>query len=159
MSLIRERRISDDDRVLRAGLAWIETAPKRLAQLRRLMAEGVTIDRAWREVNDVRNRPRARHRRRTAPPTTRAFYAMSKLMMSDEEYLAPTKPSRFLVDVPDKFAVARWSRDADVATISRCILATLKYEPHAADVTELRRALEGVIGAIVEQSSQPKIVE
>jgi hypothetical protein len=26
-----------------------------------------------------------------------------------------------------------------------CILGTLKYEPHAADVTGLRRALEGVI--------------
>jgi hypothetical protein len=42
-------------------------------------------------------------------------------------------------------AVARWSRDADVATIARCILGTLKYEPHTADTTVLRQALEGVI--------------
>ena len=47
---------------------------------------------------------------------------------------------RHLVEIPDRFAVARWSRDADVATIARCILGTLKYEPHAADVTVLRRA-------------------
>ena len=52
---------------------------------------------------------------------------------------------RFLVEVPERFAVARWPRDADVSTICRCILGTLKYEPHAADVTGLRRALEGVI--------------
>jgi hypothetical protein len=54
-------------------------------------------------------------------------------------------PNRFLVEIPDRFAVARWSRDADVATIARCVLGTLKYEPHAADTTVLRRALEGVI--------------
>jgi hypothetical protein len=54
-------------------------------------------------------------------------------------------PNRHLVEVPDRFAVARWSRDADVATIARCILGTLKYEPHAADITVLRHALEGVI--------------
>ena len=53
--------------------------------------------------------------------------------------------SRHLVEVPDSFAVARWSRNADVATIARCILGTLKYEPHAADITVLRQALEGVI--------------
>jgi hypothetical protein len=47
--------------------------------------------------------------------------------------------------VPDSFAIARWSRDADVATIARCILGTLKYEPHTADTTLLRRALEDVI--------------
>jgi hypothetical protein len=51
--------------------------------------------------------------------------------------------NRHLVEVPDSFAVARWRRDADVATICRCILGTLKHEPHAA----LRRALE----ALVEQ--------
>jgi hypothetical protein len=51
------------------------------------------------------------------------------------------------VEIPDRFAVARWSRDADVAEIARCILGTLKYEPHAADVTVLRRALESVIEA------------
>ena len=54
-------------------------------------------------------------------------------------------PNRCLVEIPDTFAVARWPRDADVSTICRCILGTLKYEPHAADVTGLRRALEGVI--------------
>ena len=52
---------------------------------------------------------------------------------------------RFLVEVPERFAIARWPRDADVSTICRCILGTLKYEPHAADVTGLRRALEGMI--------------
>ena len=50
--------------------------------------------------------------------------------------------NRHLVEVPDSFAVARWSRDADVATIARCILAPLKYEPHTADTTLLRQALE-----------------
>jgi len=47
--------------------------------------------------------------------------------------------NRHLVEVPDSFAIARWSRDADVATIARCILGTLKYEPHTADITVLRR--------------------
>jgi hypothetical protein len=54
-------------------------------------------------------------------------------------------PNRHLVEVPDRFAVARWPRDADVPTIARCILGTLKYEPHTADTTVLRQALEGVI--------------
>ena len=57
----------------------------------------------------------------------------------------PIEDARFLVEIPDRFAVARWSRDADVATICRCILGTLKYEPHAVDTAVLRRALEGVI--------------
>lgn len=52
---------------------------------------------------------------------------------------------RYIIEMPDRFAVAHWPRDADVATIARCILATLKYEPHAADTTALRRALEGLI--------------
>ena len=56
-----------------------------------------------------------------------------------------TNPNRCLVEIPDTFAVARWPRDAEVAKIARCILGTLKYEPHAADTTALRRALEGVI--------------
>jgi hypothetical protein len=56
-----------------------------------------------------------------------------------------TDTNRHLVEVPDTFAIARWPRDADVATICRCIVATLKYEPHKADTTALRRALEGVI--------------
>jgi hypothetical protein len=54
-------------------------------------------------------------------------------------------PNRHLVEVPDSFAIARWPRDGDEATIARCILGTLKYEPHAVDTTVLRRALEGVI--------------
>ena len=45
----------------------------------------------------------------------------------------------------NKFATARWSRDADIVTIARCILGTLKYEPHTCDVTALRQVLEGVI--------------
>jgi hypothetical protein len=53
--------------------------------------------------------------------------------------------NRHLVEVSDSFAIARWSRDADAKTIARCILATLKYEPHTADITVLRRTLEGVI--------------
>ncbi len=60
------------------------------------------------------------------------------------EYEPPNK-NRHYVEVPDSFAVARWSRDADSATIARCILATLKYEPHSADTTPLRLALEAVI--------------
>ena len=72
----------------------------------------------------------------------------------------PTENARFLVEVPDRFAIACWSRDADVATICRCILATLKYEPHAVDTAVLRRALEGVIehtarGGEVDQHSCP----
>jgi hypothetical protein len=63
-------------------------------------------------------------------------------------------PNRHLVEVPDRFAVARWSRDADVATIARCILGTLKYEPHTADTTVLRQALEGVICAERGELSQ-----
>ena len=54
-------------------------------------------------------------------------------------------PNRHVVEVPDSFAIARWPRDADVAKICRCILGTLKYEPHAADTTVLRQALEDVI--------------
>jgi hypothetical protein len=56
-----------------------------------------------------------------------------------------TDTNRRLVEVPDSFAVARWSRNADVATIARCILATLRYEPHTADTAALRQALETVI--------------
>jgi hypothetical protein len=40
---------------------------------------------------------------------------------------------------------ARWSHDADVTTIARAILGTLKYEPRRADLTMLRRALESVV--------------
>jgi hypothetical protein len=54
-------------------------------------------------------------------------------------------PNRCLVEIPEMFAVARWPRDAEVAEIARCILGTLRYEPHTADTRMLRRALEGVI--------------
>jgi hypothetical protein len=64
-------------------------------------------------------------------------------MSNTEHDFADT--NRHLVEVPDSFAIARWPRDADVATIARCILGTLKYEPHTADITVLRQALEGVI--------------
>ena len=50
----------------------------------------------------------------------------------------------YLVEIPDRFAVVRWPRDADVVTIACCILGTLKYEPHTADTTALRRALESI---------------
>src|SRR5262245_25146606 len=61
-----------------------------------------------------------------------------------------TDTNRHLVEVPDSFAVARWSRNADVVTIARCMLGTLTYEPHTTDTAVLRRALEGVI----EQSAR-----
>jgi hypothetical protein len=64
-------------------------------------------------------------------------------------------PNRHVVEIPDRFAVARWSRDADVATIARCILATLKYEPHTADLAMLRDALEGVARAPSRSPSPP----
>ena len=79
---------------------------------------------------------------------------MSGSAMSNNEHtFADT--NRQLVEVPDSFAIARWSRDADVATIARCILGTLKYEPHTADITVLRQALfkqevhalQGVMGS------------
>ena len=53
--------------------------------------------------------------------------------------------NRHLVEVPDSFAIARWPRDADFPTIARCILGTLKSEPHTADITPLQRALESLI--------------
>jgi hypothetical protein len=59
--------------------------------------------------------------------------------------LTAPKPTRHLVEIPDHFVVAHWSRKADLTTICRCILGTLKYEPHASDTSELRRALESVI--------------
>src|SRR5215831_20673071 len=62
-------------------------------------------------------------------------------------------PNRHVVEVPDSFAIARWPRAADVPTIARCILGTLKYEPHTADVTALRRALESVIDHAQHASS------
>src|SRR5262249_14349071 len=64
--------------------------------------------------------------------------------MLGPEYAPPNK-NRCVVEVPDKLAIARWSREPDVATIARCILGTLKYEPHTADTAALRQALETVI--------------
>jgi hypothetical protein len=69
---------------------------------------------------------------------------VSRSSMSNTEHRF-ADPNRHVVEVPDSFAIARWPRDADVPTIARCILGTLKYEPHAADTTALRHALEGVI--------------
>ena len=78
------------------------------------------------------------------PLWTVGWFSVSGSAMSNNEHtFADT--NRHLVEVPDSFAIARWPRDADVATISRCILGTLKYEPHTADITVLRQALEGVI--------------
>jgi hypothetical protein len=65
------------------------------------------------------------------------------------------RSTRYLIEVPATFAIARWPRDADVATIARCILGTLKYEPHAADTTALRHALEGVIEQNGTSTAQP----
>jgi len=65
--------------------------------------------------------------------------------MTGNKELEFADTNRHLVEVPDSFAIARWPRDADVATIARRILGTLKYEPHTADTTALRRALESVI--------------
>jgi len=70
--------------------------------------------------------------------------AVSGSAMSNNEHTFADR-NRYLVEVPDTFAIARWPRDADVATIARCILGTLKYEPHGADITPLWRALESVI--------------
>src|SRR5215467_1273691 len=49
---------------------------------------------------------------------------------------------RHVVEVPDTFAIARWPRNAGGAAIARCILGTLKYEPHTADLTALKDVLE-----------------
>ena len=85
--------------------------------------------------------------KRGIPPVplwTVGWFSVSGSAMSNNKHtFADT--NRHLVEVPDSFAIARWPRDADVATIARCILGTLKYEPHTADITVLRQALEGVI--------------
>ena len=73
--------------------------------------------------------------------------------MSNNEHTFADR-NRRLVEVPDSFAIARWPRDADVATIARCIVATLKYEPHTADTTLLRQALEGVIKPEVRRAKR-----
>jgi len=68
---------------------------------------------------------------------------IDEVASNTEQKFADT--NRHLVEVPDTYAVARWPRDADVATIARAMRATLTYEPHGADTTPLRRALESVI--------------
>jgi hypothetical protein len=70
-------------------------------------------------------------------------------------YAIAPEPNRHLVEIPDRFAVARWSRDADVGTIARCVLATLRFEPHVCDVSALRHALEGVIREHGQQNEGP----
>ena len=72
-------------------------------------------------------------------------------MSNNEHTFANT--NRHLVEVPDSFAIARWSREADIGEIARCILGTLKYEPHAVDTTVLRDALEGVIERAKEDAA------
>jgi hypothetical protein len=62
--------------------------------------------------------------------------------------------NRHVVEVPDTFAIARWRRDDNAATIARCILGTLKYEPHGTDTTALRRALE----AVIEREGAPSTI-
>lgn len=58
----------------------------------------------------------------------------------------PDDGGRYYIENPGgRFAVARWDRNDDVAGICRCILGTLKYEPHSSDVTPLRRLLENLI--------------
>src|SRR6516225_6032655 len=80
--------------------------------------------------------------RRRARRARDAVFAGDAVMNTEHEFI---DTNRHLVEIPDRFAIARWSRDADVATIARCILGTLKYEPHTADTAALRQALEGVI--------------
>ena len=74
--------------------------------------------------------------------------AISRLSAEDG-----SEPNRHVIEVPDKFAIARWSREADIGEIARCILGTLKYEPHAVDTTVLRDALEGVIERAKEDAA------
>jgi hypothetical protein len=72
-------------------------------------------------------------------------------ILNDAKWRKRNQAGRHIVEIPDQFAVARWSRDADVATIARCILGTLKYEPHATNTDPLRRALESVADAAMAQ--------
>jgi len=50
----------------RAGRLAMEIEPKRLAQLRLLVADHVSLDRAWNELNDTRKNSEANFRRRIA---------------------------------------------------------------------------------------------
>ena len=62
-----------------------------------------------------------------------------------ETLLMMMGPPRLETNTEDSFATSRWPRDAEVPTIARCMLRTLKYEPHTADTTPLLRALETLI--------------
>jgi hypothetical protein len=100
----------------------------------------------WLSAADIRSGPPMAHiwcHIRCHPRPATSSQLAGDAVMNTEHKFADT--NRHLVEVPDTFAVARWPRDADVATIARCILGTLKYEPHGADTTPLRRALESVI--------------
>jgi hypothetical protein len=63
----------------------------------------------------------------------------------DSSRLSPVLTVTGLSPFFDGLPIARWPRDADVRTIARCILGTLKHEPHTCDLTALRLALKGVI--------------
>src|SRR5262245_10015342 len=64
----------------------------------------------------------------------------------DADLVAPSpEPNRHFVELPDSHAIARWPRSADVPTIVRCILGTLKYEPHTNDTTTLQDALRALL--------------
>jgi hypothetical protein len=74
------------------------------------------------------------------------------LEVADEPKLSS---NRHIVEIPDRFVVARWSRDADAVTIARCILGAIKFEPHTADTGPLRHALmEGVIAGAEQRPRQ-----
>jgi hypothetical protein len=55
-----------------------------------------------------------------------------------------------------QFVTASWRRDADIITIAKAILATLKVEPHTQDIDPLRRALEQFIAPQLGTGRSPK---
>jgi len=75
----------------------------------------------------------------------RDFSKPMEIAMTDNTEHTFKDTNRHLVEVPDSFAIARWRRDADVSEIATCILGTLKFEPHAKDVSALRAVLEDLI--------------
>jgi hypothetical protein len=74
-------------------------------------------------------------------------YLMAAVMnvVADLRRAREAEPSRYLVEIPDTYAVARWPRSADVPTIVRCILGTLEYEPHTSDLRPLQNALRAAL--------------
>ena len=68
--------------------------------------------------------------------------ASESLPMSNPTDHDPTENARFLVEIPDSFAVARWGRDADVATICRTIERKLTSEKDGADDEAFWRQME-----------------